>query len=480
MRLVTRTTSLRSRAASWLGVGVLVAGLLLTLVTTWRLAGEGKPLSPVDEIAHADTAFKVHRGTYPYRGADIGRPLVDTWTCYSGHQSIAWQARCGSAKAVPSRLPQPTGSRTTGYIHYPTYFVAGEGFRRAHDAVAGEARWELDTYRRFAAVVAVAGMALCAYVARRLGLGPAGQVAAAFIPVAAPSVLVYSTMVNPMSAAVLCGALVAGAGLRWLLTGRGFGWVAATTAVSAAVAVTASLPAGVLLVAVLLGLLLRLRGRRFNTPWDPRWWHAAVVAGLLVVPILAYGAVIDARATIDDATLYAPYARAGWEQVALGVWAEIFASHLPWVEDGSLVRPELGTVRTYVRAAGIGMPLLVTAMVAGGLVAGATGVLRRLDPPQRPAAATVPEEVPGRETVRVLQLAAVSALLGLLAYPPLLRLLNAVNVGIDYPVVSRYSISLAPFFVLVVLLLARDHPWFARVLATVGAISVAAWCVSAW
>jgi hypothetical protein len=34
--------------------------------------------------------------------------------------------------------------------------------------------------------------------------------------------------------------------------------------------------------------------------------------------------------------------------------------------------------------------------------------------------------------------------------------------------------------VLVVLLLARDHPWFARVLAAVGAISVAAWCVSAW
>lgn len=109
MRPVTREPSLRSRAASWFGVGVLVAGLLLTLVTTWRLAGEGKPLSPVDEIAHADTAFKVHRGTYPYRGADVGQPLVDTWTCYSGHQTIAWQATCGSAKAVPRRLPQPTG-----------------------------------------------------------------------------------------------------------------------------------------------------------------------------------------------------------------------------------------------------------------------------------------------------------------------------------------------------------------------------------
>ncbi len=466
--------------ASWFGVGVLLAGLLLTLVTTWRLAGEGKPLSAVDEVAHADTAFKVHRGTYPYRGADVGQPLVDTWTCYSGHQSLSWRARCGSAKAVPRRVPQTTGSRTTGYIHYPTYFVAGEGFRRAHDAVAGKARWEIDTYRQFAAVVFVVGMALCAYVARRLGLGASGQVAAAFIPVAAPSVLVYSTMVNPMSAAVLCGAVVAGAGLRWLLTGRGFGWVAAATAFSAAVAVTASLPAGVLLVAVLLGLVLRLRGRRFNTPWDPRWWHAAVLAALLVVPILAYGAVIDARATIDDATLYAAYARAGWDQVALGVWAEIFASHLPWIEDGSLVRPELGTLRTYVRAAGTGMPLIVTAMVAGGLVAGATGVLRRVDPPSRPAATGEAPGEPVRQPVRVLQLAAASALLGLLAYPPLLRLLNAINVGIDYPVVSRYSISLVPFFVLVVLLLARDHPWFARILATVGTIAVAAWCVSAW
>jgi hypothetical protein len=476
------TAPVRSRVAAWLGTGVLVAGLALTLVTTWRLAGEGKPLSPVDEIAHADTSFKVHRGTYPYRGADVGQPLVDTWTCYAGHQSIPWQARCGSAKAVPARLPQPTGSLTTGYIHYPTYFVAGEAFRRAHDVAAGEARWEIDTYRRFAAVVFVLGMALCAVVARRLGLGPAGQVAAAFIPVAAPSVLVYSSMVNPMSAAVACGALVAGAGLRWMITGRGFGWVAAATAASAAVAVTASLPAGVLLVAVLLGLVLRMRGRRLNTPWEPRWWHAAVLAALLVGPILAYGLVIDARSTVDNATLYAPYARAGWEQVALGVWAEVFASHLPWVEDGSLVRPDLGTVRNYVRGAGVGMPLLVTATVAGGLVAGATGALRRTDPPvvARRATATAPGASPDRPPVRVLQLAAVSALLGLLAYPPLLRLLNAINVGIDYPIVSRYSISLAPFFVLVVLLLARDHPWFARVMATIGVVAVAAWCVTAW
>lgn len=473
---------LRSRVAAWLGTAVLVAGLVLTLVTTWRLAGEGKPLSPVDEIAHADTSFKVHRGTYPYRGADVGQPLVDTWTCYTGHLSIPWQARCGSPKAVPSRLPQPTGSLTTGYIHYPTYFVAGEGFRRAHDVAVGEARWEIDTYRRYAAVVLVLGMALCAYVARRLGLGPAGQVAAAFLPVAAPSVLVYSSMVNPMSAAVACGAIVAGAGLRWMLTGRGFGWVAAATAIAAAVAVTASLPAGVLLIAVLLALVLRMRGRRLNTPWDPRWWHAAVLAALLVGPILAYGFVIDARSTVDDATLYAPYARAGWDQVALGVWAEVFASHLPWVEDGSLVRPDLGTVRNYIRGAGVGMPLLVTATVAGGLVAGATGVMRRTDPPVRAGrtTATVPGAPLERAPVRVLQLAAVSALLGLLTYPPLLRLLNAVNAGIDYPIVSRYSISLAPFFVLVILLLARDHPWFARVVATIGVVSVAAWCVTAW
>lgn len=468
---------LRSRVASALGVGVLVAGLLLTLVTTWRLASEGKPLSPVDEVAHADTAFKVHRGSYPYRGAEFGRPLVDTWTCYTGHQSITFKAPCGSPKARADRLPMSSGALTTGYIHYPTYFVAGEVFRRGVDLVAPDPRWDIDTYRQFAAVVAAVGMALCAWVARRLGLGPAGQVAAAFTPVAAPSVLVYSTMVNPMSAAVLCGALVAGAGLRWMMTGRGFGWLAGATAASAAVAVTASLPAGVFLLAVLLGLVLKARGRRFNSAWDPRWWHAGVLAALLVGPILAFGFFISARATVGNDVIYAAYAATGWDKIALGVWAEVFASHLPWVEDGSLVRPDLGTVRVWIRSAGVGMPLLVTAIVTGGLVAAATGVLRRRDPaPARRSPAAAPATAP----VRVLQLAAVSTVLGLLAYPPLLRLLNAINVGIDFPVVSRYSISLAPLFVLVVLLLARDHPWFARVLGTVSTVAVVAWCVTAW
>ncbi len=466
---------MRVRLAGSLGTGVLVAGLLLTLVTTWRLAGEGKPLSGVDEVPHADTAFKVHRGSYPFRGATLGQPLVDTWACYTGHQTLTFKAPCGSPQARAERLPMTAGAYTTGYIHYPTYFVVGEAYRRGHDLVAGEATWSIDRYRQYAAVLGVLGMALCGYVARRLGLGPAGQVAAAFTPVAAPSVLVYSTMVNPMSAAVLCGALVAGTGLRWMLTGRGFGGVAAATAASAAVAVTASLPAGVLLLTVLLALGLRWRGRRFDTPWDPRWWHAAVLAGLLLVPIVAFGAFIEARAAVDDATLYASYAAAGWDQVALGVWAETFAWHLPWAEDGSLVRPELGTARTYVRAAGVGMPMLVTAIVAGGLVAGAAGALRRLDP-VRPDQASAEHRPP----VRVLQLVATSALLGLLVYPPMLRLLNAINLGIDVAIVSRYSISLAPLVVLVLLLLAQDHRWFSRVLAAVSTMAVVAWCVTAW
>lgn len=496
---------------------VLASTLLFLCVaavgaTLWRLAGEGKPLSPVDEYVHADTAFKVHHGRYPFRGARLGQEVIDTWHCHTGHQAITFDAACGSPESTPDGVPTPTGPFTTGYIHYPTYFLAGEAFRRVGDGLAGAAEHAIDTYRRFAALVQTLGILVSAAMARLLGLRGSALLAAALAPVAAPAILVYGTMVNPMSAATLCGAVVAGAGIRWMLTGRGFWWLVAATLAAASVAVTASLPGGVFVLAVLIGLLLRLRGGRFDSGWTPRLWHALVLLAVLLVPIVAFGAWIEARATTDDATLYASYQLADWDQVWLGVWAEVFASHLPWVEDGSLVRPELSTPRLYARAVGAGMPLLIVAVVLGSLIAGATGALRPLhrdrdydrhrdhdpdhpdhhpdhhrhrrdpdhdsesDPDHDSDAAPVADA----RSRSVLPLLAGCSLLGLLVYPPLLRLLNAATAGIDYAIVSRYSISLAPLFVLVVLLLGRDHPWLARVLATLSAACVLALCVTAW
>jgi hypothetical protein len=478
------------RGGSWLVVGIVIGTLALASVTLWRLAGEGRPLSAVDEYAHADTAFKVHKGRYPFRGAVLSQEVIDTWHCYTGHTVITWEAECGSPESRPKGLPAPSGKYTTGYIHYPTYFVAGEVARRGHDVTVGEAEQPIDTYRQFAAAMTAVGMAVGGLAAWRLGLRGWALAAGAFAPGAAPSILVYGTMVNPQSIALLCGALIAWSGIRWIRTGRGFWWLAAAVAFASSIAVTAALAGGVFLLACLLALVLRLRGREFDSGWTPRWWHAGVLTVILVAPILLFGAWIESRATIDDSFLYAHYQLQDWSTLWFGVWAEIWVTHLPWVDDGSLVRPELSQLRNYARAVGLGMPFLVTTLTAGGVLLSATGALRprRGDTTPEPEGTTAAEaeataaeaETTPRKPHSAMALLALASALGILIYPPALRLLNAINYGIDHAIVSRYSISLTPLFVLIVLIQGRDHPWVGRLLGVVATAGVVTLCITSW
>lgn len=486
-----RAPAVVQRLGRWSSLLVLIGSVALMGIVAYRVAGEGKPFSAIDETVHADTAFKVHHGNYPFRGDKINQETVDTWTCYTGHAYVDWDARCHSNQSRPVQIP--SGSYTTGYIHYPTYFLGGELFRQVHDRVVGAPRFAIDTYRQYAAVVNLLGVLACAAMAWLLGLRGSSLLAATLTPVAAGAILVFATMVNPMSMAPLCGALIAGAGIRWMTTGRGFWWLAAATAFAAGVAVTSSLPGGVFLLACLIGLVARRRGHEFEGGWTPRWWQAGVLAAILVVPILVFGVWTGSRATMTNDELYAGYVLADWSKVWLGVWNEVFSLHGPWADDSELMPPSLTLPRAYARGAGISLPLPVTVVVLGGLLAGAAGALLR-----RPAAgravpvddmhrdlvadpATSTEDLPVRRLpASPLRLLSVATLLGFLLYPPLLRLSNAVNVGIDHPIVSRYSISLAPLFVLVVLLLFKDHPWFARVLGTLATISVLSWCLTLW
>ncbi|WP_141006630.1 hypothetical protein [Nocardioides humi] len=266
-RSSTRATHVVALLAAWSSVAVLVGTVALMTVTSWRVAGEGRPFSLLDETVHADTAFKVHHGHYPFRGAQIDQETVDTWTCYTGHGYVKWSAGCHTKESRPANIP--SGSFTTGYIHYPTYFLGGEVFRQVHDRILGAPRFAVDTYRQYAAVVNLLGVLACAAMAWRLGLRRSSLLAGALAPVAAVGILQFSIMVNPMSAAPLCGALIAGFGIRWVLSGRGFWWLAAATAFAAGIAVTSSLPGGVFLLACLLGMAARWRGHEFAGGWAP-------------------------------------------------------------------------------------------------------------------------------------------------------------------------------------------------------------------
>ena len=333
---------------------LVVAGFVLyLLVSLMRLAADDHPMSFIDEHTHLDTQFKVHNGTFPHRGSLYGPSMIDEWACGVSHQAGPTLVPCGDPTLGPDDLV--SGKYTTGYIHYPTYFVGGEAFRAASDAVTGDRR-PIDVYRQFGALMFTFGVIASAVISWRLGLRGSALVAATFVPSAASGILLFGTMVNPMSTALLAGALIGGAALRWMLTGRGFWLVALATAFAASIAVTGSLPAGSVVLAILFALVLRARGIGLDTPWRPRWWHAVVLAVVLVAPILGFGQVIAARATVPDTALYGGFGFQSWTPC----WSARCASSRCCTTRGrraaSSRSPDNDTSSLFVRSVGYGSP----------------------------------------------------------------------------------------------------------------------------
>ena len=243
-------------------------------------------MSAVDEHMHLDTHVHVHQGSYPYRGSLMTMDVVREWACGIGHEAGAAMAPCDHPDLGPNSLP--SGIYTSGYIHYPTYFLAAEGYRAVEEAVADPDSW-VDTYRRYAALLTIAGLVACLVGGRALGFRGAALVAATVAPTATAGILLYGTIANPQAAAIPLGALIAWTGIRWMQSGRGFWWLAAATALASGVAVTHSLPAGVFMLAIIAAPLLRRFGWRVSGDWDPRWWQLVVLTVLVVAPVIMFG-----------------------------------------------------------------------------------------------------------------------------------------------------------------------------------------------
>lgn len=449
-------------------VPVVLAGTLLVLLTAlWREAGGGHPMSAVDEHMHLDTHARVHRGTYPHRGALMSMEVVREWACGVGHEAGAAMAPCDHPDLGPNSLP--SGIYTSGYIHYPTYFVGAEGYRSVADALGG-AQSPIDTYRHFAALATGLGVLACLAGGWRLGFRGSRLLAATFTPSATAAILVYGTIANPQSAAVLTGALIGWSGLRWAIGGRSFWWLAAATAVASSVAVTQSLPAGVFMVAMAATLVLRRLGWTVAEPWQPRWWQLGVLTFLVVAPVIAFGRWTESRATITNSELYA-FAPLGdvSDAVRGAVW-ELSILHNPWYDSVSLgASADAPLLQQLFRAAVQGVPLWITLAVFAPLAV----VAGRAIPRTRRAGA------PAR-TLGLLPLLVVSAFVTLMLFPPALRVSNSLNVGFDYPVVSRYAISFVPVLVWLALLSTMERPVLARALAVLGTAGALGIGVAIW
>ncbi len=432
-------------------------------------------MSAVDEHVHLDTHVRVHEGGYPHRGSVMTMDVVREWACGVGHEAGAAMAPCDHPDLGPNSLP--SGIYSTGYIHYPTYFVVAEAYRSLEDSLADPDSW-VDTYRRYAAMVTLAGLLVCLAGAWSLGLRRAALAAGALGPSATAGILLYGTIANPQSAAVLAGALIAWSGLRWMLTGRGFWWLAAATAFASLVAVTHSLPAGAFMLAIIAALILRRAGWRVAGRWDPRWWQLGVLTVIVVAPVIVFGWWISAQATISNEELYAFAALDSWHTVAAGAVEELSTLHSPWYATGSLGIGADGTLTQRLVRSGVqGLPLWQTLAVFAVVVTVSVRLVTDVHLARRSTDRVATVEPP---VVSPTALLTFCTLVGLLVYPVLLRVSNAVNVGFDFPVVARYSIGFAPLLMWVVLLELRERSLLTWGLASLATVTLLALGWATW
>lgn len=443
----------------WVVPLILIGTLLVLLTALWREAGSGNPMSSVDEHMHLDTHAHVHRGTYPHRGSLMTMDVVREWACGVGHEAGAAMAPCDHPDLGPNSLP--SGIYTSGYIHYPTYFVVAEGYRGVAHALGGGDSF-VNPYRHFAAGVFGLGVLACLLAGWRLGFRGAALLAATFAPSASAAILLYGTIANPQSAAILTGALIAWSGLRWSLSGRGFWWLAAATALASSVAVVQSLPAGVFMVAMIATLVLRRLGWTVPGPWRPRWWQLGVLAAIVLTPVVLFGRWLEARATVPNSELYGFAPFGGLADLVRGAFWEVSILHTPWYESGSLgANVDAPLLQHVARAAVQGVPLWMTlAVFAPLVVVGGRALL-----------GTRPDDAASR-TIAIVPLLVVSTFVTLLLFPPALRVSNALNVGFDYPIVSRYAISFTPILLWLLLLNIADRVVLLRVVGALGTAGV--------
>lgn len=428
-----------------LSVATMIALVFGYAMVTY--AADDHPLSILDEHVHYDTQLKMHAGELSTRGALYEEDVVDEWACGVGHEAGGLVHGCGDP-ALDVR-DVTSGQFTTGYIHYPTYFAGAEGFRWLVESLGFEYH-ELTVYRMFSALLMWSGVVVMGIFAFALGIRRIGLIAAVSLPVAATSITVMGGMVTPNSTSVLAGALVGGTGLLWIRRGRGFTWFALAATFASVTAVVNSLVIGGFIFAALIVWIALLRGWSTLENWMPRLWQIILLAGIVLLPVILWGRYIASTATTSNADVYGPYQLTGWSTIAIGAVQELLALHSPWTEWSYAMPAGPQIWSRLLRGIAVGLPLWITVVVAGALLysvlaadfRGRTAVLSNFDVPSVPR----PER-----TLNATRVVALGTLITLTLYPVALRVSNALNFGIDYPIVSRYSMPFASIIVLLVL-----------------------------
>ncbi|MFC9559094.1 hypothetical protein [Agromyces sp. NPDC056965] len=460
------------RRADLITLVTCIGIITLFSVGLLRLALDGHPLSVIDEHIHFDYAVRVSQGELPWRGAVLGPQLLHEWACGVGHEGGGLPYACGDPRLSIDDIP--SGKLSSGYGHYPTFFLGAAATEAVLAWTTGLSD-PLTAFRVFSALTMILGVVSCAIFGWLIGLRTWGLIAATVVPVAASMIVFAGTIVNPSSTAILTGSLIAGTGILWMQRGRGFVWLALAAAFSAMIAVTDSLAVGGFGLAMLIAIVGPRFGLVADEVWRPKWWQLLVLIAVTVAPIVAWGQYIRVTATVPNSALYGFIPPAGRKDILIGAAQELATLHTPWRETGGIWADPVGLVPRLLNGVSFGIPLWITVLVIGGLV---MAVGRRWLEFSRSKRPDLTDDVK-RGRVSLMDptlLLAVGTLMTLVLYPPALRISNWITFGFNFGVVDRYSNNLAPLLVLLALLLLKNS-WYARILAilgSVGAIGVVA------
>jgi hypothetical protein len=440
-------------------IGLIVWPLLAVLALaafvggTLHLARAGMPLFVLDEHVHTDYVSHLWDGQLPYRGMTYSAHVVYESDCGVGLVNAPTSSCTGQPLAGPL-----AGSYSTAYIHYPTYFLLARLFISAPSGPGVD----IGALRLFSSFVMLAGLAslwLLGLVARLRGAQLAAIVT---VPAAAAIFFLMGGYFNPSSSSLGLGALIAAGGLAWLRGRRGFWFFLIATSLASVTAITSVMPAAAFF---LYGLWVyggRLLRRSRDSDWKPTWWQLALVALAVAGPWFVWGRWIAASATVGNGDLYGFAAVKSMGQLARSLAMEAVTLHTPWyvVPIGTL--PAVPTA-WYTFASNIqeSLPPLITVLVFGALV---TAVITRTSRPTEPMTADglgLDDEVARSRAGRDLAGVGAGLLLILWLYPPILHLTNALTFGIDYPIVTRYSMAFTPLMVVLALKLVpqRVYAW---------------------
>ena len=267
---------------SW-PICVLVGVVAVVVGVVALQARDHSKFSRVDELQHFDYVLKSPSGGVRI-GEQYGLEAMGVVAC-RGIDLPGWAPGTPRLSECGDPRPDPTRSHSNGYnsayLHTPVYYSA--------TALAGEAVLRLPgvdsslvAYRLVGAVWLAAGLALVWYALGLVGVGIAGRAAVVGLLGVSPVVVHASAMVNPDATALLGGAAVLVALLKWE-AGRWPWWtVPAASAAAIWLRLTNSAAVGV----IAAYLMLRLWQKRDRV--RERLLVAGASSAVAVLSVLAW------------------------------------------------------------------------------------------------------------------------------------------------------------------------------------------------